>query len=140
MDDNTEKEQEPRSELPNPVDEWVKWYIETCIRHNRSSLVGLFQAYQKGRLVGGEDAFRQGLQRTVDQSGVMFDVGPSSAYARVVLEHVGCPREETAVVEGESRAKLMQALFKHLTDHALELTDCTASLPPSALIPTPPPA
>ena len=140
MNDNTEKEQEPRSELPNPVDEWVKWYLDTSIKQKQTSLIGLFQAFQRERLVGGATALQTGMQEVVNSISPLFDRGPSSAYARAVLEHVGCPRELARTEEGEVRAALMQALFKHLTDHALELPDFVEKLPPDFLLPAPPAA
>jgi hypothetical protein len=140
MSDNTEKEQAPQQELPNPVAEWVRWYLDTSLKQGQTSLIGLFQAFQRGRLAGGAESLQIGMQGVVNNISPLFERGPSSAYARVILEHVGCPREETFVVEGAVRAELMQALFKHLTDHAQELPDCVEALPPDFLVPAPPPA
>ena len=135
MDDNTEKQ-----ELTDPVADWVKWYLDTSIKQKQTSLIGLFQAFQRERLVGGATALQTGMQEVVNSIGPLFDRGPSSAYARAVLEHVGCPRELARAEEGEVRAALMQALFKHLTDHALELPDFVENLPPDFLLPAPPAA
>lgn len=145
MNDSTEKEQEITTELsysaiPDPVGEWVRWYLDTSLKQGQTSLIGLFQAFQRGRLVGGAESLQIGMQGVVDNIRPLFERGPSSAYARAVLEHVCCPREETLAVEGEVRAALMQALFKHLTDHALELPDFVENLPPDFLLPAPPPA
>ncbi len=133
MDDNTEKQ-----ELTDPVADWVKWYLDTSIKQGQTSLIGLFQAFQRERLVGGATALQTGMQEVVNSISPLFDRGPSSAYARAVLEHVGCPRELARTEEGEVRAALMQALFKHLTDHALELPDFVENLPPDFLLPAPP--
>jgi len=135
MSDNTEKQ-----ELTDPVADWVKWYLDTSIKQKQTSLIGLFQAFQRDRLVGGATALQTGMQEVVNSISPLFDRGPSSAYARAVLEHVGCPRGLTHTEEGQVRATLMQALFKHLTDHALELPDFVGSLPPEFLLPASPPA
>lgn len=135
MSDNTEKQ-----ELTDPVADWVKWYLDTSIKQGQTSLIGLFQAFQRERLVGGATALQTGMQEVVNSISPLFDRGPSSAYARAVLEHVGCPRELARAEEGEVRAALMQALFKHLTDHALELPDFVEKLPPEFLLPAPPAA
>ena len=135
MNDNTEKQ-----ELTDPAVDWIRWYLDTSIKHGQTNLIGLFQAHQRGRLVGGAESLQAGVQGVVNNISPLFEKGPSSAYARVVLEHVGCPRELTLSVEGEVRAALCSALFKHLTDHALELPDFVEKLPPEFLLPVPPPA
>ena len=48
MNDSTEKEQEITTELsysaiPDPVGEWVRWYLDTSLKQGQTSLIGLFQ-------------------------------------------------------------------------------------------------
>lgn len=119
MSDNTEKEQKITPELsysaiPDPIEEWIRWYLDTSFKQNQTSLIGLFQAFQRGRLVGGAESLKIGMQGVVNNISPLFERGPSSVYARAVLEHVGCPREETLAVEGEVRAELMQIGRAHV--------------------------
>ena len=114
--------------LTDPVQDWIAWYISTAVRHEQGALIGIIQAHKHGRLTSGTEELHQGIQAFVEKAPALFGALPS-AYLRSYMEMIGCPREETAAVESAVRIELVNALLRHLTDHAGELPDCTAQLP-----------
>lgn len=120
--------------LTDPVQDWIAWYISTAVRHEQGALIGIIQAHKRGRLAGGAEVLHQGIQAFVEKAPALFGAMPS-AYLRSYMEMIGCPREETAATESAVRIELINALLRHLTDHAAELPDCTAQLPPAMLLP-----